>query len=133
MTSEITEMPEDQLADAIGPTAMREYNAAADWDKPKIRTWIVRLRAMSDHEFVGECGSTILSSAIMQRFRGNHEGVHARASACHTEAERRHTAAGHDPDCHGDNLYDRGYRNAMRSQGHSTRPPAKCTCGKDGK
>ncbi|MEV5279640.1 hypothetical protein ACFYMW_25240 [Streptomyces sp. NPDC006692] len=118
------------LEQVLGPTAMREYRNAEDWDQAKIRQWAARLQSMPDSEFVSECASKVLDSALVMSFKGNWEGTHARASACWHEAARRHRAAGHDSFCHGDTLYSDGHNRAVVSQGHSPSPVSACTCEK---
>lgn len=85
---------------------------------------------MSDSDFVIECASKILDSAIMNGSRHNASGTHAQADICHDEAKRRHQLAGHDAECRGSDLYTKGHNEAMRSQGHAVRPLTPCTCGK---
>jgi hypothetical protein len=126
----MVEMTREQLEEIIGQVAMGEYEAAPDWDKPKIEEWAAGLSALSDKDFVLECSSKIYDSALLQRFRGNHEGTHCRATACYTEAERRHREAGHAEDCRGSSLYSEGHNLALRTAGHATSEPYPCTCGK---
>lgn len=122
-------LTEEELADLIGPVSLGYFRRAPDWDKPKILAWVPQLRAMTDKDFVAQCSLSILDSAIVERFQGNHWGTHARADICHDEAKRRHQLAGHDGDCRGSDLYVKGYNRARQGQGHSTEEPTPCTCG----
>lgn len=124
----MTELTDEQLEEVLGATGWKEYGQAPDWDQPKIRTWASTLAGLSDEAFAGECATRILDSAGAQRFKGNWEGDHARASACYTEAKRRYAAAGH-VECRGDSLYTAGFNRAFRSQGHTPSPWMDCTCG----
>jgi hypothetical protein len=124
----VTELTDEQLEQILGHRGWKEYRNAPDWDQPKIRDWASTLASMSDAAFVGDCSVRILNSASANRFEGNWDGDHARASACYEDAKRRYAAAGH-VDCKGDHLYTAGYNRAFRSQGHTPRPWADCTCG----
>lgn len=127
MTAALTE---GELEAYISDVSMRNYRRSPDWDKSKILAWAAGLPEMSDADFVTECASRILDSAIMNRFRGNSWGTHARADICADESGRRHQAAGHTPDCRGENLYSKGHNAALKSQGHAPASPAPCTCGR---
>lgn len=130
MTITIAEMTGKELEEFLGPVAYREYSDAPEWDKVKIRKWAISVQGMSDAEFITESASRIHDSVLMERFRGNYEGIHARASACHYEARRRHRAAGHSPECRGSNLYAKGHDEVMRGQGYAPNEVSPCTCGK---
>ncbi len=124
-------LTDDDLRDILGPVGFGEYEAAADWAKPKLREWAAKLGDLSDDDFLGEAASAIHGSALMQSFRGNYEHEHCKATACYKEAQRRHLAAGHSDDCHGDTIYSRAHASVMRSQGHTPREARDCTCGAD--
>ncbi len=124
----MSEMTDEKLAEILGQTAMREYEQAPDWDKTKIREWAAELVLMSDEDFEDECASKIYDSALMQRFKGNHEGTHCRASACYEESVRRFKFS-HDEECRGDSLYKKGFNRAYRTGGHTPDEPRACTCG----
>lgn len=122
----------EDLVELIGATAAREYDAATASSKPALDSWIDRLRDRDDNDFMWEASSCILSSALVNSWRGNWEDDHCKASACHHEAQRRYRLAGHDDDCRGDTLYSRAFVEAWASQGHSRSayPPKPCTCSR---
>ncbi|MFE0472694.1 hypothetical protein ACFW2V_13865 [Streptomyces sp. NPDC058947] len=120
---------EEELESSISSSSMGAYRRAPSYDQPQILEWVSELREMSDEAFVVECASRILDSAIMNGYRGNAWGAHARADICHDEAQRRHEKAGHDASCRGDTLYSEGHNKALTSQGHKTNPVSPCTCG----
>jgi hypothetical protein len=124
---------EEELESSVSTVSMNGYRRAPKSDQPKILEWVAGLRQMPDRDFVAECASKILDSAIMNRFpRINGWGTHARADICADEADRRHQLAGHDADCRGATLYSEGYNAARRSQGHPAEPLNPCTCGLKG-
>lgn len=124
---------EKELESSISAVSMNGYRRAPKSDQPKILEWVAELRQMSDEEFVTECASKILDSAIMNGFpRINGWGSHARADICADEGDRRHQLAGHDADCRGATLYSEGCNAARRNQGHSSEPLNPCTCGLKG-
>lgn len=124
-------LTEEELESSVSAASMNSYRAAPEYDKPKILEWVATLRQMPDEDFVSECASKILDSAIMNGFRGNAWGHHARADICGDEADRRHRLAGHGAECRGSTLYSEGYNAALKSQGHPIQPPTPCTCGKE--
>lgn len=119
----------DTLMSFASSVSVNGFNRAPLRDRIKILRWVTTLQEMSDEHFVIECTSRILDSAIMNRFRGNASGIHARADICDDEAKRRHQLAGHTADCRGADLYARGYNQALRSQGHPVQSLMPCTCG----
>lgn len=129
MTAELSQA---ELEAFLGPTGTAEYRGAPEWDQPMIRKWIPELQGMSDEDFVAECASKILDSAMVgsKGFKGNWEGVHARATACYREAKRRHEGAGHAPSCSASTLYSQGMNRARKSQGHAPESLYPCTCGR---
>jgi hypothetical protein len=122
---------DSELADILGPVGIHEYENSPDWAKPKLRDWAESLAGMSDDNFLSEAASAIHGSALLQSFRSNYEHEHCKATACFKEAQRRHRAAGHTDDCHGDTLYSRAHASVMRSQGHTPSEPLLCSCGAD--
>lgn len=125
-------LTEEELEASVSTVSMGSYRRAPGWDQPKILEWVPRLRQMPDEEFVLECSSKILDSAIMNRFKGDAAwGSHARADICVDEAQRRHQTAGHAADCRGDNLYSKAMNQVRKSQGHAPNPPVPCTCDPD--
>lgn len=123
-------MIEEELEKIIGRVALTEYKQASDRERDEIREWANKLQAMSDSDFVSDATSRILESARVSSWSGNWEGIHARASACYTEAKRRHKGKGHAEDCYGDNLYTMAFNRAYRSQGYTPGEPSPCICGR---
>lgn len=120
---------EEDLESFVSTVSMNGYRQAPKSDQPKILEWVAELQQMSDKDFVTECASKILDSAIMNRFsRINGWGAHARADICADEADRRHQLAGHSVDCRGATLYSEGYNAARQSQGYPREPLSPCTC-----
>lgn len=117
-----------ELEALIGQVALQELEAAKPIYTESLIAWARTLSSLTDDELVNECESTIFESALAQSFRGNWEHAHCKASACYTEARRRHVATGHSEDCRGDTLYSRGYRRVVISQGHTPPSFVACTC-----
>lgn len=117
----------------FGPIAEREFDSAKDCHKPDLTKWLDALSDLSDDEFFWQAASAIHGSALVNSFRGNWDHEHCKASAAHSESERRHRAAGHSEDCTGDTIYSRAFAQVWREQGHSPSayPPRPCDCGKD--
>lgn len=115
-------------ASVYGLVAEREYAAAPDWDKPKLAEWLAYLPSLSDAAFLDHAAGAIYDSALANRFRGNWEGTHCRATAAYGEAKRRHLAAGHSEDCQGPTLYSNAHARIMREHGYSPSPDGTCTC-----
>lgn len=120
---------EEELESSISSSSMGAYRRASSDERLKILEWVPELRQMSDKAFVIECTSRILDSALMNGYRGNAWGTHARADICYDEAQRRHEEAGHDASCRGDTLYTEGHNKALTSQDHKAKPVSPCTCG----
>lgn len=118
------------IADIVGPVAVNEFNSASNHYKPGLIKWATALPSLSDEQFLRECTRAIYDSALVGKFRGNWEHEHFKASACFTDAKRRHRAAGHSADCKASTLYGQAHARAMREAGHT--PPALtgCTCGR---
>jgi hypothetical protein len=123
-------MNEEELGEVIGVVAMREYHGATENEQAQIRSWLPRLRAMGDSEFIREATYRIEWSARENNSR-NAEGVHCMATVCYVEAKRRYTEAGHSDTCLGTNLYGTAHARAMRNHGHTPSDPYPCTCGKE--
>lgn len=117
-----------ELEPIVGQVALRELESAKPIYTDSLITWARLLHTISDPALIAECESTIYDSALAQSFRGNWEHAHFKASACYTEARRRHIASGHTDECRGDTLYSKGYGRVMRSEGHAVRPAVSCTC-----
>lgn len=119
--------------DLIGQVAFREYDGSPDWAKPTLLAWCVNLPNLTDDVLRSEATRAIHDSALVQRFKGNWEHDHCRASAAYHESQRRHHVAGHASDCRGDTIYSAAYRDAVRGAGHTslTRALQPCTCGVD--
>ncbi len=122
-----TELPAD-VAAIVGPVAAHEFANASDHYKPGLIDWARNLPTLSDDEFTNLTASAIYDSALVSRFRGNWDHDHFKASACYTEAKRRHVAAGHDKDCRGATWYSLAHDRVMREQGHRPSPPSPCNC-----
>lgn len=116
------------LAEKVGVVAAKEFEAAEDWAKPKLLEWIDKLPSLSDETFALECQRAIYDSALCQRFRGNWEHEHCRASACHHESRRRMVAVGHDRRCNGENIYTQAYASVLVNEGHQRPPQRECDC-----
>lgn len=117
-------------ASRYGPVAVGEYNGAAEVHRPALAAWLDALPTLSDEDFLDAATSAIHDSALVQRFRGNWEHEHCKASAAYAEAVERHRAAGHTEHCTGDTLYSRAFARAWRSAGHDPNayPPRRCDC-----
>lgn len=122
-------MNDSELRSIIGAVAFDEYIDATERGKEEVRELAGQIQKMSNHEFVRTASSAILESARMSSFRGNFNGLHAQASACYMESERRFRENGHSQECTGDSLYDRAFRYARQSQGYTSRPGRVCDCG----
>lgn len=125
-------MTDEELLKLIGPHGLKEYTAATEADKVEVVRFATTMSELSDIRFVDACERSILGSAQVNSRKGNWEGVHAIASACYTEAKRRHVAAGHAERCRGDNLYTKGFNRAYSSQGYTPSDPHGCDCGAEG-
>jgi hypothetical protein len=111
-----------------GPVAAQEYETAEDIYKPELAEWAARLQGLTDEELRAEAGTAILNSAVVQKFRGNWEHEHFKATAAYWESKRRHTAAGHDKGCRSGTIYALAYNDVARSQGLSQAPEGSCDC-----
>ncbi len=117
-------------ASRYGPVAEGEFEGAADAHRPALTAWLEALPSLSDEDFLDVATSAIYDSALVQRFRGNWEHDHCKASAAYAEAQQRHRAAGHTEHCTGDTLYSRAFLRAWRSAGNDPNayPPRTCDC-----
>lgn len=120
-------MPDAELEAVVGPIAMREYEAAEEWAKPKIREFALSLPAMSDDRLREVSASEIHGSALAISFRGNWEHAHFRCTACYDVSLARHLAAGHGRRC-GGSIYDQAHAQVMREQGHTPSTSGRCDC-----
>jgi hypothetical protein len=120
-------------ASRYGPIAAQEFEGAGDAHKPRLSEWLDALPDLSDEDFFWQAASAIHDSAQANSFRGNWEHDHCKATAAHSESERRHQAAGHAKDCTGDTIYSRAFAQVWREQGHSPSayPSRPCGCGLD--
>lgn len=116
------------LVALVGAVAAGEYEAAKDFYKPGLLEWAGKMRSLSDAEFLTDAKCAIFDSASCNRFRGNWEHEHFKATACWFEAKRRHIAAGHDEDCRGETLYSRAHASVMRDHGYAPTEPGECCC-----
>ncbi|MFF5261442.1 hypothetical protein ACFY4C_21065 [Actinomadura viridis] len=119
-----------ELAEIVGPVAAREFDNAKEIYKADLNSWAQKLADLTDGQFLGECSSAIYNSALVSQFRGNWEHEHFKASACFHEAQRRHVAAGHSAECHGNTLYSEAHAKVMRESGYQPTPAADCNCTK---
>ncbi len=120
-------LPAD-VAAIVGPVAEREFANAADHYKPGLIDWARRLHLLPDEAFLDAAATAIYDSALVSSYRGNWEHDHFKATACYTEAKRRHVAGGHDEDCRGETLYSQAHARVMRASGHQPGEPGVCTC-----
>ncbi len=118
-------------ASPFGPIAEQEYDSVDDAHRPALDRWLDALPALPDDEFLHAAASAIHDSALAERFRGNWNHDHCRATAAFNDARRRHRAAGHADSCTGDTLYAEAHRKVWIEQGHSADayPPRPCDCG----
>jgi len=68
---------------------------------------------------------------LMQRFRGNYQHIHFRASACFFECLRRGSAEHPSESCPArSNRYQKAYNGVALDQGYGsmTEPLGSCTC-----
>lgn len=94
---------------ALGSSKPRKAMARRGGEvRPTIEEYRERLKGLSNAELVDKSGAEILGAAVMARFRSNDGWADDCAGACYDEAVRRG-----NPD-----LYQRGYNEAVRSQGH---------------
>lgn len=114
-----------------GPIAAQEYDNAPDYAKVPLGVWLTELPTLPDDEFGRRAASAIHDSALANRFRGNWDHDHCKATAAFKEAQARHWAAGHTEACTGDTIYSRAFRQIWIEQGHdrSSYQPKPCTCG----
>jgi hypothetical protein len=120
---------DEELREFLGPVGSREYDNATDYHKKEVRAFVASVGKMSDLEFVKEAAFRIEESARWSSSRGNWEGVHAMATGCYKEAQRRYAAAGHAKDCKGSDLYVKAHSKALVRNGHDPNEIRDCTCG----
>jgi hypothetical protein len=126
-------MTEEYLnpASPYGPIAEQEFEMAADHHKEELEAWLNLLPELSDEDFFWRAASAIAGSALAERFKGNWNHEHCKATAAYTEARRRHVEDGHLEDCSGDTIYSQAFVQAWTEQGHDpdAYPPQPCNCG----
>lgn len=116
------------ILDQFGPIVRQEFEAADERYRLEILEWLATLAPMSDEELQAEAEYRIYDSASSQRFRGNWEHIHVKATACYDESVRRLLAQGHGRFCSAPSVYGRAYNAVMRSHGYAERPEGKCNC-----
>lgn len=119
---------QERLVELAGPVGAREFNSSYESCKPKLWEWLNNLDALIDDELHRETQYRIYESASCGRFTGNFEDVHCYATACFTEANRRHRAVGHAEDCHGPTIYSRAHARVMRDHGYEPSLSGTCNC-----
>jgi hypothetical protein len=84
-----------ELEEVLGTIGFREYNAAPEHAREEVREFAATVRELSDAEFVLNAAYRIEESARWGSVRGTHwNGIHAMASGCYTESQRRLEAEG---------------------------------------
>lgn len=118
---------EAELASFVGQVAVTEFRAARECYHDELLTFARTLPILDDIRLQSITESAIFSSALMSGFRGNHNHVHFKATACFHECQRRHRVGGHRDDCAHD-IYTRAHDAVMMSQGYEVRTHEPCTC-----
>lgn len=120
--------PDQKLLELTGRVAYHEFENAPEYSKEKLRARLEKLTTLSDDDFVSAARSAIYDSALMQRYRGNHEDVHCLATACYYQSELRKVATGHDVDCRAETLYSAAYDAVISQHGMEPgdHPPCEC-------
>lgn len=121
------------IVDQFGPIVRQEFDRADEWYQPGIVKWLGTLTELTDAELQAQSEYWIYESASVNRFRGNWDHIHVKATACFNEAERRLVQAGHGKDCHAPSIYSRAHAAVMRSQRHEPSPEGTCTCDLEGR
>lgn len=123
-------MNDKELEEVLGETGFREYSTAPEHAREEVRDFAATVRELSDAEFVLNAAYRIEESARWNSVRGTHwNGLHAMASGCYTESERRLKAEGHAEDCDASSLYLKAYNKVARANGISEDTFHPCTCG----
>lgn len=125
-------MTEEELAEVVGSSAMRDYADVRDYEKSRLLEWAARLRFMSNDELFTETVQAVSGAALANNRSWYWDPDHFRSTACWHEAQRRHTEAGHDEECRGSTIYSRAHARAMRDHGFDPSPSTACTCGLEG-
>jgi hypothetical protein len=120
---------ETELAKAIGPVSMRDYEQAPDVVQHRIRQFVATLSQLDDAAFVRLATAVASEVIISESNRSTLPEPYIKNTAIIHEAQRRHEAAGHDPKCGGDNLYDEATSQTRRNFGFKPDSPSPCTCG----
>jgi hypothetical protein len=119
-----------ELEEVLGTIGFREYNAAPEHAREEVREFAATVRELSDAEFVLNAAYRIEESARWGSVRGTHwNGIHAMASGCYTESQRRLEAEGHAEDCNASSLYVEAYNKVARANRLSGNTFYPCTCG----
>lgn len=106
-----------------------EFDSSPDWAKPDLLEWFGKVRAMSDWELSCETQGCIYDSALANKFRGNWNHTHMKATVCYDESQRRLREAGHEKGCHGPTLYSEAHARVMRDHGYTPTADGECHCG----
>jgi hypothetical protein len=111
-----------------GRTARGEYERAPASTQEKLLEQMRELPALDRQALIDKTADAIHSSAIMGRFRGNHENVHGLATACYRVCQSMDEAS-HAAGCEAiGNTYQSAYNSVVASQGYDAQPLSACTC-----
>lgn len=124
--------PVAHIASLFGAVAADEFRSAHEEYKAALLIWAENLRRLTDTQLIDETESAIYQSALVNSWRGNHQHIRFRCTACNRECERRDNAE-HAEGCPArGNRYQRAYNRAVRGAGHDSmvRHLNKCTCAK---
>lgn len=120
---------ETNLADLLGPAAMRDYEKAPEMVQYRIRQFASTLRQLDDKAFVQMAVMVASEVVISESNRSTLPEPYIKNTAILHEARRRHEAAGHDPKCEGDNLYKVATNRTREGFRFEPDSPNPCTCG----
>lgn len=125
-----TELSATDVAGLVGDIAAGEFASARESYRPQLLAWLKETIALEDQEFFDAAASAIHGSTLVMQFKGNWEHEHFKASAVYAIANQRHQAAGHTPECRGDNMYSRAWNRVARESGHPgmADQPKPCDC-----
>lgn len=125
----VNEYPDKELLALTGIVGYREFEHSPEHAKEKLRAKLIELTSLDDDEFTRAAESATYDSALMQRFRGNHEDIHCLATACYYQSELRKTLIhGHEVDCNAETLYTSAYDAVISRHGMDPgeHPPCEC-------
>lgn len=122
-------MDTKELAELIGPAALRDYEMAPELVQHRVRQFASTLLKFDDEAFVRVAVTVASEVVISESNRSTLPEPYIKNAACLYEARRRHETAGHDPKCEGDNLYVEATNRTRRSFGFEPDSPNPCTCG----